>query len=79
MNLCQYKNMFGEPGKGVHSYRLFKLAIVDVVMTIIGAYLISKYFKNVFCQISINFFITIFCYTIRLLFLLIAYYNRLTY
>jgi hypothetical protein len=49
--------MFGEPGKGVHSYRLFKLAIVDVVMTIIGAYLISKYFKLNFIYSTISLFI----------------------
>jgi hypothetical protein len=46
MNLCQYKNIFGEPGKGVHAYRLFGVAIVDVVMTIIGAYLLAKYFPK---------------------------------
>lgn len=46
MNLCQYKNIFGEPGKGIHSHRLFGVAIVDVVMTIIGAYLLSKYFPK---------------------------------
>ena len=43
--LCKYKNIFGEPGKSVHSYRIFNIAIVDVVFTLIGAYLISNYFK----------------------------------
>jgi len=41
MNLCKYKNFLGEPGKGIHSYRLFGVAIADVIMTIIGAYIIS--------------------------------------
>jgi hypothetical protein len=41
MNLCKYRNALGEPGKGVHSYRLFGVAIVDVIMTILGAYFIS--------------------------------------
>lgn len=41
MSLCKYKNYFGEPGKGVHSYRIFNIAIVDVVMTLIGALIIS--------------------------------------
>lgn len=31
---CPYKNMFGQPGKGVHSWRLFDIAIVDVVGTV---------------------------------------------
>ena len=43
--LCQYKNIFGEPNKGVHSYRLFGLAIVDVVMTILAGFLFAKLFK----------------------------------
>ena len=41
MSLCKYKNYFGEPGKGVHSYRIFNIAIVDVMMTLIGALIIS--------------------------------------
>ena len=41
MSLCKYKNYFGESGKGVHSYRIFNIAIVDVVMTLIGALIIS--------------------------------------
>jgi len=45
MNLCKYKNMFGEPNKGVHSYRLFNVAIVDVIMTLVVAYLLSYFFK----------------------------------
>ena len=28
---CQYKNIFGEVGKCIHSYRLCNIAIVDVV------------------------------------------------
>ena len=45
MTFCKYSNIFGEPGKGVHQYRLFDLAIVDVVMTIVGAFLISWGFR----------------------------------
>jgi len=41
LGLCKYKDMLGEPKKGVHSYRIFNIAIVDVIMTIIGAYIIS--------------------------------------
>lgn len=42
---CKYKNIFGEPGKGIHSFRIFNIAIVDVIGTILIAYLISKYYK----------------------------------
>ena len=41
MSLCKYNNYFGEPGKGVHSHRIFNIAIVDVAMTLIGAVIIS--------------------------------------
>jgi hypothetical protein len=41
MSLCKYKDYFGESGKGVHSYRIFNIAMVDVVMTLIGALIIS--------------------------------------
>ena len=37
---CKYKDIFGKVNKGVHSYRLFNIAIVDVVFTFIGAFLL---------------------------------------
>jgi hypothetical protein len=43
--LCPYKYIFGKPGEGVHSYRLFGIAIVDVIATIIGALLFAWVFK----------------------------------
>jgi hypothetical protein len=46
MDLCKYKNALGVPGKGIHLYRLFGVAIADVIMTIIGAILISFFFKT---------------------------------
>jgi len=41
--LCQYKDALGEVGKGVHSYRIFNIAIVDVLLTILGAYIIHLF------------------------------------
>mgnify|MGYP003988165239 CR=1 FL=1 len=47
MTLCKYSKLFGETGKGLHSYRIFNIAIIDVVMTFIGAYLLQLFiFKN---------------------------------
>lgn len=43
--LCKYKNIFGKEGEGVHSIRLFNVAIVDVIFTLIGAYFIAKFLK----------------------------------
>jgi hypothetical protein len=41
MDFCKYKNMFGKPNEGVHSYRIFNIAIVDVLLTIILGFIIS--------------------------------------
>ena len=57
MDLCKYKNALGEPGKGIHSYRLFGVAIADVIMTIIGAWLISYFFKLSFVKTLIVLFL----------------------
>lgn len=43
--LCQYKDIFGKPNEGAHSYRFLGIAIVDFLMTIIGAIIIAYYFK----------------------------------
>ena len=38
--LCRYKNALGRPGKGIHSYRIANIAVVDVALTILMAYII---------------------------------------
>jgi len=57
MDLCKYKNALGEPGKAVHSYRFFGIAIMDVIMTIIGAYMISYFYNYNFINTLIFLFI----------------------
>ena len=44
-DFCQYKNALGIPRQGIHSYRLFDFALADIIMTIVGAYIISKIIK----------------------------------
>jgi len=56
MNLCKYKNLLGEPNKGIHKYRLFGIAIVDVIMTIIGAFIISFLLKKKFAFVLLVLF-----------------------
>ena len=41
--LSKYKDIFGKPNSGVHKYRFFGIAIVDVAETILGAWIISYY------------------------------------
>jgi len=31
---CPYKNIFGKPREGAHAYRVFDIAVVDVVCTL---------------------------------------------
>jgi len=40
MNLCQYSDIFGIPGKGLHKYKIFNIAIVDVLLSILVSYVI---------------------------------------
>jgi small-conductance mechanosensitive channel len=42
--LCKYKDALGIPKKGIHSYRIFGMAIADIVMTIIGFGFLSYIF-----------------------------------
>lgn len=44
MNLCQYKNILGKVGEGAHSLRFMGVAIVDVLLTILGSYMLSSIF-----------------------------------
>ena len=56
MNLCKYKNLLGQPNKGIHKYRLFGVAIIDVIITIIGAYIISFLIKKQFIIVLVILF-----------------------
>ena len=57
MSLCKYKNALGQPNKGIHSYRFMGISIVDVILTIIAAFLISYFFKISFFYTSISLFV----------------------
>ena len=57
--LCKYKDMFGKVGEGVHSYRIFNIAIVDVLFTILGAFIIHFFIpKYSFITILVFLFIS---------------------
>lgn len=40
---CKYSEIFGKVGEGPHSFRIFDIAVVDVIFTIIGAFLIHRF------------------------------------
>ncbi len=53
MDLEKYKDIFGKPREGLHSYRIFDIAIVDLILTIFAAYLLSFYINYDFTLILI--------------------------
>ena len=40
---CKYKDALGEPKKALHSYRVFDIAVVDVLFTFLLAKFIQYY------------------------------------
>ena len=72
---CTYKDIFGRPNEGVHSYRFLGLAIIDIILTCLLVLFISCWFNfNIFYTFCIIFTIAelfhiIFCvdtYVIKL-------------
>jgi len=57
VSLCKYKDILGKPNQGVHSYRIFNIAIVDVLLTILGAYILSIFTNYKFIYTLIGMFI----------------------
>ena len=56
--LCNYKNILGKPSSGIHKYRIFDLAIVDILLTFLLAFAIHSYTpKYRFVDILIILFI----------------------
>jgi hypothetical protein len=44
--LCKYKDLLGKVGEGAHSYRVANIAIVDVLLTIIAAFILHFLFPT---------------------------------
>jgi hypothetical protein len=53
---CPYKDALGIPGKGSHTH-FFGIAIIDVIMTIVGAFVLSYLFKWNFIYTMIILFV----------------------
>ena len=61
-NLCKYRNALGVPGKGVHSVRFGGVAgggvaVVDVLLTIVGAYIIARWARVSFAWTAAGLFL----------------------
>ena len=56
--LCKYKNILGKVKEGPHSYRIFNIAIVDVLLTVVAAVIIYLFFpKSNFLYILLLLFL----------------------
>ncbi len=53
IDLCKYQDIFGKPKTGTHSIRIFDIAIIDLIITLVAGFMISYIYK-------INFIDTIF-------------------
>lgn len=57
LGLCRYKDIFGRPREGAHAYRIFDIAVVDVVATIIAAFLVARVFDIAFWKSLVGLFL----------------------
>jgi hypothetical protein len=57
IDLCLYKDLFGRPREGAHSYRIFDIAVVDVAATVVVAYVIARIFGLSFWKSLVVLFI----------------------
>lgn len=55
--LCKYANAFGKPREGVHKYRLYDIAVVDVALTVVAAFAVSGLVHTPLVPTIIAFFI----------------------
>jgi hypothetical protein len=57
LDLCHYKDIFGKPREGAHAYRILDIAVVDVVATVIVAFIINRVFGFIFWKSLVVLFI----------------------
>jgi hypothetical protein len=43
VRLCKYRDIFGSPNRGVHSWRFMGVAVVDAGLTLVAGWVISYY------------------------------------
>jgi hypothetical protein len=56
-SFCHFQHIFGNPNEGVHKIRFLHLALVDVALTVLVAFLLSFYLKTPFYRVLIVLFL----------------------
>ena len=51
--LCKYRHIFGKEREGVHSLRLFDIAIVDLGLTALAAKYIANHWNQPFWKVFV--------------------------
>jgi len=55
---CKYRDIIGKPDTGLrHTYRIYDIAVIDTVVTIFAAYLISYYYNYSFLLVLVIVFL----------------------
>lgn len=57
MSLCKYQNILGIPKKGIHSYRIYNLAYIDIIGTFFISYILSYIFNTSYVLMLIFIFL----------------------
>lgn len=60
---CQYRDALGKVGEGAHSYRIFDVAIVDVVLTMLLA-LATQFFLRSMFGVNVPFWLILLVWLI---------------
>jgi fatty acid desaturase len=63
--LCKYRLIFGKEGEGAHSFRIFDIAVFDVLLTFVGGAILA-YTTGKF-TISSFFIFTLFLFVIGII------------
>ena len=53
---CKYKDILGKPSTGLHSYRVYNIAVIDVLLTFLLAKFIQYYLLE-----ETDFFLILCC------------------
>lgn len=41
---CKFKDFLGKPGEGLHRYRIFNMAMIDIFATLVLAWVLHRYY-----------------------------------
>lgn len=54
---CPYKYLLGIPGQGVHSLRFMGFAVVDIVLTLLLAWISARFWNATFLTMVVVWFV----------------------